>query len=176
MKIYLTGFMGTGKTYTGRRLAAVLGFAFLDLDEAIATEQGCSVAEIFQTEGEARFRELEKRALRATETLGRTVIACGGGTPCYEDNMQWMNEQGVTVWLKVPAEELYRRLTAHPEQRPLLAGLQSEAEWMQFLQQKLSGREPWYRQAQITVERREKGEDSAALLAAQLHEKFPDFF
>lgn len=176
MKIYLTGFMGTGKTYTGRRLAAALGFAFVDLDEAIAVEQGRSVAEIFQTEGEARFRKLEKEALRATAPLERTVIACGGGTPCHWDNMQWMNEHGITVWLKVPAEVLYRRLSAHSEERPLLAGLQSEAEWMQFLQHTLATREPWYRQTQITFERQRKGEDSAALLAAQLHEKFPDFF
>lgn len=176
MKIYLTGFMGTGKTYTGRRLAAALGFSFLDLDEAIAREQGRSVAEIFEMEGETRFREMEKEALHATAPLERTVIACGGGTPCHWGNMQWMNEHGITVWLKVPAEVLYRRLSAYPDKRPLLAGLQSEAEWMQFLQQTLAGREPWYRQAQITIVRRKKGDDCAALLAAQLREKFPDFF
>jgi shikimate kinase len=176
MKIYLIGFMGSGKTYTGRRLAAVLGFSFLDLDEAIVQGQGQTIPEVFKTQGEARFRELEREALRATAPFERTVIACGGGAPCHFDNMQWMNENGATIWLHVPADTLYRRLSAHPEKRPLLTGLQTEAEWMQFLQQKLAEREPWYRQAQITVERREKGEDTAALLADRLRGKFPDFF
>ena len=99
MKIFLTGFMGSGKTYWGRIWSRQLGLDFYDLDELIEKKEGKTISTIFEKEGEDHFRKLEATALKAFAETENGIIACGGGTACFNDNMQWMNEQGVTVFL-----------------------------------------------------------------------------
>ncbi len=143
--------MGSGKTKIGRKLAEALAFSFVDLDDRIEEESGRSISEIFRQEGESRFRELEQRALQATHSLQQTIIATGGGTPCFFDNLSWMNRHGLTFYLEVAPEILAQRLQSQTHHRPLLAGKTSE-DLIHFIQQKLEARLPYYRQAHITVE------------------------
>jgi shikimate kinase len=121
VRIFLTGFMGSGKSTVGRRLAARSGAAFVDLDRAIEEASGRSVPELFAATGEAEFRDLEARALRATAALEDAVVATGGGVPLDPANRSWMRRRGTVVWLDVPAPVLMERLAAAPGQRPLLA-------------------------------------------------------
>ncbi len=122
--------MGSGKTTLGRALPCHLarrGFAaaeFIDLDEAVEEAAGMSVAEIFRTQGEAAFRELESTTLRELAGRNGVIVACGGGTPCRPENMEIMNQAGLTIWLKSETDTLVRRLMEAPAgQRPLLNGL-----------------------------------------------------
>lgn len=150
MRIFLIGFMGSGKSYTGKRLAAALHLPFTDLDALIEKQQGRSVQEIFRDEGELAFRQMEQTALRETATFAEAIIACGGGTPCFADNMEWMNAQGITVYLQTPVEVLAQRLLPEMAQRPLLHGL-DETSLPAFIAEKLAFRESWYLQAQVTA-------------------------
>lgn len=135
MRIFLTGFMGSGKSTVGRRLAARSGVAFVDLDRAIEEASGRSVSELFAAAGEAGFRGLEARALRATGTLEDAVVATGGGVPLDPANRSWMRRQGTVVWLDVPAPVLMQRLAGTPGERPLFA---SPGAALELLSQRLS--------------------------------------
>lgn len=175
MRIFLIGFMGSGKSYTGKRLAARLGYPFYDLDALIEQETGRSIPEIFAEAGEEGFRQMERQVLQKTEAFERAVISCGGGTPCFFDNMPWMNARGVTVWLRPSLQVLYQRLRRKPHKRPLLAGLTSAQDWMQFLEAKLAERLPYYGQAQLTYEQTDEAADTAGELKAMLRDFLPDF-
>ncbi len=118
MKIFLTGFMGVGKTTVGRALAQRLGLPFIDLDAAIETAAGATIAEIFARHGEERFRALEREALRRCERPSGCVVATGGGTAADPGSRAWMAEQGTTVWLDLPFEQIRRRLEEATD-RPL---------------------------------------------------------
>ena len=96
-RIFLTGFMGSGKSYTGRRLSEALGIPFIDLDHWIEDQEGQSIQAIFEKSGEAAFRQIEREALHQMIAYEQAVIACGGGAPCFFDNMEWMNRHGITV-------------------------------------------------------------------------------
>ncbi len=120
-RLYLLGMPGSGKSTLGRQLAQAWGWGFTDLDETIAQDVGLSIPEIFARHGEDFFREAEASALRACQTAP-LVVATGGGTPCFHDNLALMNTRGLTVWLAVSLAELNRRLqqsTPHAP-RPLL--------------------------------------------------------
>lgn len=120
MHVYLTGFMGAGKSTVGRHLAEILGWPFVDLDEMIARQAGESVAEIFQRSGEAEFRRLEAAALRSLDEIERVVVATGGGVMTSNENRDWMQQRGLSVWLDVPLTVLTDRLRAGPPgARPL---------------------------------------------------------
>ena len=121
MRIFLVGYMGSGKSLMGAALAKEFGVNFFDLDKVIEKKAGKEVAAIFAAEGEKHFRELEKNSL--TELLGEDdcVIATGGGTPCFFDNMDKMNEAGVVIYLKMSTDHLAERLEAEKDSRPLLA-------------------------------------------------------
>lgn len=166
MRIFLIGFMGSGKSYTGKRLAALLGYAFYDLDALIEEREECAVSDIFHDKGEVYFRELESRILRETASLTNAVISCGGGTPCFHQNMDWMNAHGITIWLDPPEEVIYRRLQRKPHKRPLLAGLETEEQWLAFIETKLAERGPYYNQAQVVYRQESDGVDAAGELAA----------
>jgi len=148
--IFLLGFMGSGKTYLGERLAVQLGRPFVDLDRLIEAGEGKTVPDIFAEKGEAAFRDLERQYLHSLENQAPAVVATGGGTPCFFDNMDWMNAHGTTVFLETPVETLYKRLRHERASRPLLAGL-SEAELWVFIEKKLGEREGWYRRARVTT-------------------------
>jgi shikimate kinase len=149
-KIFLIGFMGSGKTYWGKKWARQCGYFFYDLDAVIEKKQGRSVASIFEKDGEAVFRELEEVALMKFGSKDNCLVACGGGTPCYGDNMQWMNENGITVYLQASPQYIYDRVLEETAQRPLMKQI-SRAELLFFIEQKLKERESFYNQAKIIL-------------------------
>jgi shikimate kinase len=149
-KIYLIGFMGSGKSTLGKRLASQLGWTFTDLDKLIEERTGLKIPMIFEKRGEKFFREVESEALRSLAGINRLVISTGGGTPCSGNNMEYMNETGLTVYLKMDPEQLYRRLSTSSVERPLLKGLDRN-ELLDFIIRKLGEREKWYSRAALTT-------------------------
>ncbi len=166
-RIFLIGFMGCGKTFYGRHLAARLGWNFVDLDEAIEQKAGATIAEIFKTEGAARFRELEQAALRATFSLEETVVATGGGAPVHFENMDEMCANGLVVYLKTPARLLASRLVGETEQRPLIAGFDEEM-LREFIGAELARRRRIYGRAHLTVEQRRNSSRFLAKITEKL--------
>lgn len=156
---FLIGFMGSGKTYWGKKWAEAHQMDFVDLDDEIEKKAGKTIAQIFEHGGEAWFRELEAAALRACAFLKNTIIACGGGAPCFFDNMQWMNEHGITVYLSATPEQLHYRVSAEREKRPLFNNL-GEAEVLDFIRKKLQEREAVYSTAKLVVKTEELTENS----------------
>jgi shikimate kinase len=150
MHIYLIGYMGCGKTTAGRKLAKKMGMPFIDLDELIEKHAGKSIRAIFDSEGESAFRELEKQILHQTFSGSDAVISTGGGAPVFFDNMQQMNQQGITVYIQLSAKALLDRLKGATAERPILAG-KSEDEMLKFIENALIQREIFYKQASITV-------------------------
>lgn len=149
MLIYLVGFMGCGKSTIGKKLANRLGYHFIDLDIYIEQKHMSPIAAIFQKQGEAHFRQLESKSLREIQGFGQ-VIATGGGTACFYDNMDWMNRQGTTIYLELSPEALFSRLVNVKYKRPSTKGL-SDEELKQFIIQKLDERKPFYEQAKLKV-------------------------
>ena len=151
MIVYLIGFMGSGKSTFGRRMASRSGWKFEDLDSLIENIEGRPVRDIFKESGEDYFREVEATALRNIPEGDNIVIACGGGTPCYKDNMAFMNRAGVTVYLKHDAATLTGRLTNARKVRPLLEGM-DRGEMGKYINTKLAEREEWYNKAQLIID------------------------
>jgi shikimate kinase len=149
LNIYLVGMMGAGKSAVGRPLAEALGYRFLDADDAIAEVAGRSIPEIFASEGEAGFRQLETAVLGQIAGWHSLVVATGGGVVTRPENWGHMR-QGVVVWLDAPAQVLLKRLQADPTPRPLLQAGDPEAR----LHDLLSQRQPLYRQADLQVQQR----------------------
>ncbi|MDR0845421.1 MAG: shikimate kinase [Tannerella sp.] len=147
-RIFLTGYMGAGKTTTGKRLSEQLGLSFIDLDHFIEKRYYKSVRQIFEEKGEDGFRELERKHLREVGGFENVVISTGGGTPCFHENMDFMNQSGTTVYLKVPVDELAKRLEQGKNIRPVLKGRTGE-ELKRFIEESLSKRSRNYEQAQI---------------------------
>ncbi len=145
--IFLIGFMGSGKSLYGRGLAKAMDMELVDLDAWIVEETGKTINQIFEQEGEASFRELEKKYLRLITTSEAKIISVGGGTPCFFDNMDWMNEQGTTVYLKCAATLLFGRLKKSSK-RPLLLDKTPE-ELFAFIEEKLLERESFYAKAKV---------------------------
>jgi shikimate kinase len=152
MKIFLIGFMGSGKTYCGKQLSGKLHIPFYDLDELIITEKGKTINEIFTEEGEEYFRLKEKEILHTiTESHETFIMACGGGTPCYFNNIEYMNESGVTVWMNTPVDILHERLLKEKENRPLLKEL-SDEQLKSYIIKKFADRKMYYEQAAIRID------------------------
>jgi shikimate kinase len=152
MKIFLIGFMGSGKTYCGKQLSGKLHIPFYDLDELIVTEKGKTINEIFAEDGEEYFRLKEKEILHTiTESQETFIMACGGGTPCYFNNIEYMNESGVTVWMNTPVDILHERLLKEKENRPLLKELSNE-QLKSFIIKKFADRKIYYEQAAIRID------------------------
>ena len=143
--------MGAGKTTTGRRLANSLGWTFADLDDMIVAAEGQSINQIFTRSGEDYFRKLEARVLRQTESDSKLVISCGGGTPCYNDNIDFMNKTGLTIYLQMSPKALYSRLSRSKSRRPLIQDI-DDSDLEEYLTQKLSEREEWYKKAKIIAD------------------------
>jgi shikimate kinase len=151
MLVYLTGFMGSGKTTFGRRLARLAGTRFIDLDHEVELAEGKSVASIFSEKGEDYFRQAEASALRSIDTQLGGVIATGGGAPCFAGNMEYMHQTGVTVYLKMSPAALASRLEGAIQERPLLDGLSGER-LLRYIDLKVKEREPWYLKSKIIVD------------------------
>lgn len=148
--MYLVGFMGSGKSFWGRQLAARLGCSFIDLDAMIELETGLSISEIFATKGEGTFRTIEADCLRKIDLGTKPVVATGGGTPCFFDNMEWMNHHGLTIFLDVPVPVLADRLRTDTAPRPLLDGLEGEA-LTNLIASRLAARRSFYEQARLIL-------------------------
>lgn len=151
MTVYMIGFMGSGKSTLGKRLASAAGWKFYDLDSMVEDMESRTVTDIFQTSGEEYFREAEAAALRALPDERDMVIACGGGTPCYKDNMDFMNKTGVTVYLKLEVAELAQRLMNAKKNRPLLREM-DHGELLKYIERKLAEREKWYNRSHLIVD------------------------
>ncbi|NND70309.1 MAG: shikimate kinase [Rhodothermales bacterium] len=146
-RIYLTGFMGSGKSTIGAMLAQRFGYDFLDLDQNIETVTGRSIPDIFQSHGEAGFREIEKHALTSTAARSRVVIATGGGTIASSNAVYFVQHHGVGVYLVVDEAELTRRLSSSAD-RPLLFGRQSLTE---YVSTKLAERKEFYESMHVRI-------------------------
>ena len=151
MKIFLIGFMGSGKTFWGRAWAQRYYFDFYDLDEVIETQQQKTITAIFEKDGEDTFRGIETTALKTFSDKTKYILACGGGTACYNDNMKWMNENGTTVYLCATPQYIYDRVIEEKDKRPLISKL-NPAELLFFIEQKLKEREVYYNQAKIILQ------------------------
>jgi len=150
-RIFLIGYMGSGKTTVGQLLATQLGYSFIDMDNHIEGKLFKSVSQIFAELGEDQFRLLEKQCLHEVAEFDQVVISTGGGVPCFFDNMKYMNKQGVTVYLKLSSADLAERLEqSHANKRPLLANRKGE-ELLHFISEELVKREPFYSQAAFSV-------------------------
>lgn len=150
MRIYLVGFMGCGKSFSGRNLSRKLGFGFTDLDVLFEHRYRINIQEFFRKYGESAFRAVEQRLLYETEAFHRVVISTGGGTPCFGDNMEWINSHGLSVYLKMSPSALYHRLSHSRKPRPLIKDLSEEA-LRQYIREKLTTREPFYQRAHLVV-------------------------
>ena len=148
-RILLTGYMGAGKTTLGRALAERLGITFIDLDQYIEQRFRKSISQIFAEKGEEGFRDIERRMLHEVAEFEDVIISTGGGTPCFFDNIDFMNSKGITVYLKVPVERLFIRLSIARRQRPLIKDKNDE-ELRAFIAEQLAKREPHYSKAQYS--------------------------
>lgn len=138
--------MGSGKTHWGSIWAKENGLTFHDLDEIIEGEYGKTIADIFETEGEEKFRERERDHLRQFKNKKNFILACGGGTPCFSNNMEWMKTQGKVIYLKGKPETLLKQLTNETEKRPVIKEVDPSG-LLLFIQNKLEEREPYYSMA-----------------------------
>ncbi len=150
-RIFLIGFMGSGKTTHGKILARKLGYRFVDMDHWIEENTGKTVPEIFEEEGELFFRAKETEAIEALSKEEQIVISTGGGAPCHADNMKLLNSSGLTIYLQLPPGALVNRLKNSHTERPLLAG-KSENEMRKTITDLLAQREPFYKKAAVIVD------------------------
>ena len=150
-RIYIIGFMGSGKSTVGKKLASTLGWHFLDLDTQIELKAGQSIKDIFSSSGESYFRQIEKETLLDLRTGDDTVISTGGGTPCNGSNMDFMLKTGLVVYLKMTPGQLRNRLERSTGERPLINNL-NKKELLQYISDKVTEREEYYLKASFIVD------------------------
>ena len=149
MRIFLIGYMGSGKSKTAESLSKLLNYPVLEMDSEIEKQEGMTVSKIFQTQGQEWFREKEKQVLHSIVSFENIIVSTGGGTPCYFDNMDWMNEHGLTVYLEANAGLLFHRLASNKKGRPLIEDL-SDVDLMEQITGHLIHRIPFYKKSKIT--------------------------
>lgn len=163
--------MGSGKSTAGKRIASSLRWNFADIDRMVEENEGEAVSDIFARRGESYFREAESLALRAVSERSRTVVACGGGTPCSHENMEVMASTGVIVWLRLPVHEITERLRKSSNVRPLLADAEGD-ELHTRVTRLLESRECWYERADLVIDRiNDTIEDITVKVAALVRER-----
>ena len=150
-RIILIGYMGAGKTTIGKALSKELGIIFYDLDWYIENRMRKTVSQIFAERGEEGFRKIEYNMLHEVAEFEDVIISCGGGTPCFFDNMDYLNQQGQVVYLKAEPEVLYKHLLMAKVERPLIMG-KSQEELLAFISDQLDLREPFYSKARYTLD------------------------
>jgi len=151
IRIIIIGYMGAGKTTVGKALSKELGVPFYDLDWYIESRMRKSVKQIFDERGEEGFRKIEHNMLHEVAEFENIIISCGGGTPCFFDNMDYMNQQGETIYLKATPEVLYGHLRMGKGVRPLLLNKTPE-EMQAFIREQLAYREPFYEKAKHVLD------------------------
>jgi shikimate kinase len=150
MNIYLIGFPGSGKTTIAKKLASRLNMDFIDLDRFVEEQSGTSIPDIFEGQGEDMFRKFERNCLRVISQKNNQMVATGGGTPCYFDNMTVINSSGFSVYLKMSVDTLFSRLKQAQTPRPLIQGM-GDDQLRDFISDKLMEREPFYSKALYKV-------------------------
>jgi len=150
-RIILIGYMGAGKTTIGKVLAREMGLDFYDLDWYIEDRFHKKIPEIFAESGEEGFREIERKMLHEAAEFENVIISCGGGTPCFFDNIDYMNEQGETVYLNATPSVLKEHLLMGKSQRPLIQG-KTPDELEQYIHESLQTRLPFYTKAKHTID------------------------
>jgi shikimate kinase len=151
IRIFLIGMMGSGKSFWAEKLKKKLKVPAYDLDNMVEIMQEKTIAEMFAEEGEEYFRKEEAKMLRLFKEKKNFILSCGGGTACFNDNMAWMNKNGVTVFLNEPIDVLVERLQKEKEHRPLIKDL-NDGELKDFLVRKLGERAAYYKQATYTLD------------------------
>lgn len=151
MNIYLIGYMGSGKTMVGKRLAKVLNYEFLDLDQLFEERYRLSVSAFFEKYDEKAFRQIETKLIEEVSQSSKLVISTGGGVPCFFDNLEKMKNSGIVVYFQMAVKSLIDRLSKAKKIRPILKNLSGD-ELYSFIENQLSEREIYYKQAHITVQ------------------------
>jgi len=168
MKIFLIGFMGSGKTYWGQLLSESLELPFFDLDAVIVRTEQKSISDIFTEKGEEYFRYKEKEVLEElVKDHDKFIVSCGGGTPCFFNNILFMKKEGKVVWLNTSVEILKKRLVKERMSRPLVRAV-GDAELESYIVRKLGERKMYYSQADVIVE--EENIDLHSLIENIKHE------
>lgn len=142
--------MGAGKSYWGKQLADHWQLPYYDLDEVIVEAEEMAIADIFAIKGEDYFREKESLLLRELSKQDNFLISCGGGTPCFQENMDFMNEHGTTIWINPSVEAMVERLQRKKYKRPLIADLEGE-DLVGFVEKKMAERLPFYQQSRHII-------------------------
>lgn len=150
MTLFIIGYMASGKTTFGRALARKTGLQHIDLDFYIEQRFHSTVREIFAQKGEAEFRRIEGAMLREVGEMDNVVISCGGGTPCFGDNLDYMNSHGTTVCLQASDQIIADRIIQGGNKRPLMAG-KPRGEILRTIQEHMKARGPYYDRAQILI-------------------------
>ena len=150
MRVFLIGYMASGKTTAAKKLAKKLEVEFVDLDKEITKSAGMSIPEIFKIKGEQGFRKLERKELRNWINKDNYVMACGGGTPCFFESMDEMNAAGVTIYLQMTAKAVVDRVQSAKEERPILKGL-SEEKMLSKVAFQIEKREAFYSRAEWKI-------------------------
>lgn len=150
-RIIIIGYMGAGKTTVGRALAKELGITFYDLDWYIESRMRKTIPQIFSEKGEEGFRKIENAMLHEVAEFEDIILSCGGGTPCFFDNMEYLNKQGETVYLKAAPDVLYKHLKMGKTERPLLKN-KTQEEMSRFIEEQLEQREPYYFKAKHMID------------------------
>lgn len=169
MRIFLIGFMGAGKSFLGKIWGEVHSIPFYDLDKLIEDEERITVENIFATFGEDYFREREAAVLRNTDRFENCIIACGGGTPCYFDNMQWMNKNGATVFLNESEINIYNHLKNDKKIRPLIIS-QDDKSLQAFIKNKLQQRIPFYNECRLVLTSDQLNKDGFAVIEKYINQ------
>jgi shikimate kinase len=148
--IVFIGFSGAGKSTIGKKFAQRINYNFVDLDRYFEKKYRSSILNFFQTNGEEKFRRLEHELLKEVLQQSRCVVACGGGTPCFYNNMELINLHATSIYIELPPTSLHQRLLHFKENRPLIKELTSD-ELLQYINVTLEEREPFYKKANFTV-------------------------
>jgi shikimate kinase len=151
MKIYLMGYMASGKSKMGKELSGLTGLSFYDLDEIFEERYRIGIVEFFDKYGDGAFRQIEHQLLLETENLDNAIIATGGGTPCTDENIGFIKSQGISIYIRMTARDLFDRLKKVKKKRPLLKNLPMES-LEQFIGEQLAEREPYYLQADYIID------------------------
>ena len=150
-RIYLMGYMGSGKSTLGKKIASAMDFQFIDLDKAIEENTHQTIAEIFNDFGEAHFRKLETKILKEVSKKEQVVIALGGGTPCFNENMEIIKSTGLSVYIEIPPKGLLNRLEHSKNIRPKIKEIKGQI-LLDYITKELTERELYYSQADLTVD------------------------
>jgi shikimate kinase len=150
MRIFLVGYMGSGKTKTAEALSKIFKYKAVDTDKLVVEKTGKTISSVFEIEGQEFFRDIERDVLRTTAKSDNIIVSTGGGTPCYFDNMKWMNENGITIYIEANSGLLFHRLATSKAGRPLIEKL-NDIELMEQITGHLAVRVPVYKQSNIIV-------------------------